>query len=133
MYLHHEVVEFFLGELRVLMVGPRVLATHAPVFDATPIITIAAHVGDGARRTQQVDHQLGVDGGGSLQGQKGWQLSRGQRRGRCWVDLVPSTRAARSGGALNSLSRREMAVGSSLTNSACSLVRKSTLLQTPET
>ena len=70
MYLHHKVVEFLLGEMLILMVGPRVLATHAPVFDATPIITIAdIHVGGGARRAQQVDHQFGgVDGGGPLQG-----------------------------------------------------------------
>ena len=71
MYLQHEVVEPFRGELRFLMVGPRVIATHAPVFDAIPIMTIAAHVGDGARRTQQVDHQLGgVDGGEPLQGHR---------------------------------------------------------------
>ena len=70
MYLHHKVVEFLLGEMLILMVGPRVLATHAPVFDATPIITIAdIHVGGGATRAQQVDHQFGgVDGGGPLQG-----------------------------------------------------------------
>eukprot|EP00964_Phaeocystis_antarctica_P010683 scaffold5885_cov60-Phaeocystis_antarctica.AAC.4 len=128
MYLHHEVVEFLLGELRFLMVGPRVHATHAPVFDAIPIITIAAHVGDSARRTQQVDHQLGVDGGGSLQGWEGWQLSRGQRRASSVGRLVPSTNAARSGGARSSLSRRAMAIGSSLTNSACSLVRNRTRL-----
>ena len=67
MHLHHEVVEFFLGELRLLMAGPGVTITHAPIFGTIPIITIAAHVGNGARRVQQVDNQLGVDGGRPLQ------------------------------------------------------------------
>ena len=66
MHLHHEVVEFSLGEMLIFMVGPRVFTTHAPVFDATPIITIA-DVGGGTRRAQQVYHQFGVvDGGGLL-------------------------------------------------------------------
>ena len=56
MYLHHEVVEFLLGELRFLMAGPRVLTTRAPGFDAIQVIAIAERVGDGARRVQQVDH-----------------------------------------------------------------------------
>ena len=66
MYLHHKVVEFFLSELRFRMAGPRVLATRAPVFDTIPIIEIF-RVGDGTRRAQQVDHQLGIDAGRSLQ------------------------------------------------------------------
>ena len=49
------------------MAGPRVLATRAPVFDTIPIIEIAARVGDGTRRAQQVDHQLGIGAGRSLQ------------------------------------------------------------------
>ena len=40
-YLDHEVVEFFLGELRFLMAGPRVLATRAPGFDTIQMIAIA--------------------------------------------------------------------------------------------
>ena len=71
MCLHHEVVEFLLGELRQLLARPRVLVTHAPVFDAIPILAIvAAHVRDGSRRAQQVDHQFGIDG--SLQGWERW-------------------------------------------------------------
>ena len=85
MHLHHEVVEFLLGKLRIFIVGPRVLATHAPVFDAISSITMAAHVGGGARRAQQVYHQLGgVDGGGPLQGYRkgGSSQSRANIRGR---------------------------------------------------
>ena len=81
MYLHHEVVKFLLSKLRFLMAGPRVLATRAPVFDTIPIIEIAARVGDGTRRAQQVDHQLGINAGRSLQGWKG-SSSAGQIRGR---------------------------------------------------
>ena len=67
MYLHHKVVEFFLSELRFLMAGPRVLATRTPIFGTIRIIAIAARVGDGARRAQQVDHQLGIAAGRTLQ------------------------------------------------------------------
>ena len=52
MYLDHEVVELFFGELRFLMAGPRVLATRSPVFDTIQTIEIAARVGDRPRRAQ---------------------------------------------------------------------------------
>ena len=66
MYLQHEVVELHLGELSFFMAGPRVFSKHAAVFDAISIFAIAARVGDGARRTQQVDQQLGIGAVGSL-------------------------------------------------------------------